>query len=310
MCRTAVSQPEGVQQGAGGEDGTAGGTVGGMGRAAAGVAVGLLAGTILVGCSSGGAAARDDLEATLQRSTLFETQRALNLTVRSSPSELSGGDEEIRIRSIRLDSPRFAAVEPQERNARLRENDPTVVMPLRYGEAQCGDGAEGPAELVAEVDGEEVRLPLDEHPSDMLASLQANECAAARVFEDVSLRFGDEWQRTEPRTVEGWLSLAQREPGVRAVVDELVGNVIFGLAAPEGSASGPGLAVSDDRPSARIRVRIHAARCDPHALIEYKRTFTFSVWIRVGDRDPALVDVKAEGPAHEALERLLAACIG
>ena len=67
--------------------------------------------------------------------------------------------------------------------------------------------------------------------------------------------------------------------------------------------------MSDERPSARIGIRIHAARCDPHALIEYKRTFTFSVWIRVGDREPALVDVKAEGPAHRALERLLAACI-
>jgi hypothetical protein len=264
------------------------------------MAVGLLAaGAVLSGCSSGGAATRDDLEATLQRSTLFETQRALNLTVRSP------GEREIRIRSIRLDSPRFSAIEPQERNARLRENDPTVVMPLRYGEARCGDGAEGSASLVAEVDGEEVRLPLDEHPSDMLASLQATECAAARVFEHVSLRFGDEWERTEPRTVEGSLSLTQREPGVRAVVDELVGNVIF-TAGPTGSTR---LAVSDERPSARIGIRIHAARCDPHALIEYKRTFTFSVWIRVGDREPALVDVKAEGPAHRALERLLAACI-
>jgi hypothetical protein len=282
-----------------------------MGGAAAGVAVGLLvAGAVLGACSSGsgsgsGDAASDGLEATLQRATLFETQRAFNLTVRSA------GDREIRIRSIRLDSPRFAAVEAQERNARLRPSDPTVVMPLRYGEARCGegggDGAEGPAELVAEVDGEEVRLPLDEHPSDMLASLQASECAAARVFEAVSLRFGDEWTRTGPRTVEGSLSLTQQDSGVRAVVDELVGNVIFNVGATD---AGSRLAVSDDRPSDRIGVRIHAARCDPHALIEYKRTFTFSVWIRVGDREPTLVDVKARGPAHRTLERLLAACIG
>jgi hypothetical protein len=279
-----------------------------MRGAAAGVAVGLLAaGAMLGGCSSGGAATRDDLDATLQRSTLFETQRALNLTVRSA------GDREIRIRSIRLDSPRFEALEPQERNARLRENDPTVVMPLRFGQARCGDeaeGAEGPAELIADVDGEEVRLPLDEHPSDMLASLQATECASARVFENVSLEFGDEWDRTDPRTVEGTLTLTQREAGDRAVVDELVGNVIFNLGPTEGSGSRLGLAVGDDRPSARIGVRIHAARCDPHALIEYKRTFTFSVRIRVGDGDPALVDVKAEGPSHRTLERLLEACIG
>jgi hypothetical protein len=100
---------------------------------------------------------------------------------------------------------------------------------------------------------------------------------------------------------------------VRAAVDELVGNVIFNIGATGSSGragSRPGLAVSDERPSDRVGVRIHAARCDPHALIEYKRTFTFSVWIRVGDREPALVDVKARGPAHRTLERLLAACIG
>jgi hypothetical protein len=276
-----------------------------MGRAAAGVAVGLLAaGALLGACSSGGAATHDDLEATLQRSTLYETQRALNLTIRSP------GDREIRVRSIRLDSPRFEAVEAQERNARLREIDPNVSMPLRFGEARCGDGAEGPAELVAEVDGEEVRLPLDEHPSDMLASLQATECEAARVFEAVSLELGDDWRRTEPRVVDGTLTLAQREPGERAVVDEVLGNVIFTITPTGGSASRPGLAVSDERPSDRIGVRIRAARCDPHALIEYKRTFTFSVRIRVGDREPALVDVKAEGAAHRTLERLLEACIG
>jgi hypothetical protein len=67
--------------------------------------------------------------------------------------------------------------------------------------------------------------------------------------------------------------------------------------------------VSDDHPSAGGVVVVYAARCDPHALIEYKRTFTLSAWVRVGGDEPVRVDVEAEGDAHRVLEELLAACL-
>ncbi len=269
---------------------------------AAGAAL-ALGGAGLGGCSESDATT-PELDASIARSTLFETHRAFALTVRSD------GEVDVHIRSIQLDSPRFAAVEPQSRIARLRPGDPTVVMPLRFGDPRCSDDTDGPAELVADVDGQEVRIALDESPADLLESLQASECAAARVQASVDLRFGDRWERTGPRTVAGELELAQHDRGgdVTAVVDELVDNVIFTIEG-DGVAQHR-LAVSDSQPSVTVGVRINAARCDPHALIEYKRTFIFRARVRLGDGDPTLVDLEAEGPGHRALEDLLAACIG
>jgi hypothetical protein len=270
---------------------------------AAGAFAVVASGVGLGGCSESDATT-PDLDASIARSTLFETHRAFALTVRSD------GEVDVRIRSIQLDSPRFEAVEPQSRIARLRPGDPTVVMPLRFGDPRCGGEADGPAEVVADVDGQEVRIPLDESPADLLESLQASECAAARVQSSVDLRFGDQWEPAGPRTVAGSLELAQRDRGggVTAVVDELVDNVIFTIEG-DGVAQHR-LAVSDARPSVTVPVRIHAARCDPHALIEYKRTFIFRARVRLGGGDPTLVDLEVEGPGHRALEDLLASCIG
>jgi hypothetical protein len=86
------------------------------------------------------------------------------------------------------------------------------------------------------------------------------------------------------------------------------GNVIFTVSAA--TASPRVLAVSDEHPTASAPIAITASRCDPHALIEYKRTFIFTASIRLGDDEPARVDIKAEGAARRALEDLLTSCIG
>src|ERR671913_8344 len=78
-----------------------------------------------------------------------------------------------------------------------------------------------------------------------------------------------------------------------------------------GDAASPHtLAVSNDRPSASAPITITASRCDPHALIEYKRTFIFTASIQMDSAEPARVDIKAEGAARRALEDLLTSCLG
>jgi hypothetical protein len=71
--------------------------------------------------------------------------------------------------------------------------------------------------------------------------------------------------------------------------------------------------VSGAEPSARMPVVVTAGRCDPHAVAEYKRTFVFTAWVRVGgddgDDDPVRVDIAAEGAARRALEDLLTGCL-
>jgi hypothetical protein len=246
----------------------------------------------------------------IEESTLFATQRAFGLSL-----EAAGG-EGVRVGAIQLRSPLFAEVEPQGRDVALEPGGRPVVMPLRYGEPVCdGEGAaDAPVELVTDVDGEDLVVPLGEVPEGLLAGIHADECAAAAVLADVDLRLGDTWVPAGERTLAGTFTATQRRAGVAATLAPLEGNVIFGVTTDAGEASDDGggepwLVVDDEHPEATGEVTVRAARCDPHALIEYKRTFVFTVRVAVGDAEPALVDVEAEGPAHTALEGLLASCL-
>jgi hypothetical protein len=280
-------------------------------RRVAAVAVAALC-TIVAGCSADGGGADSQaasqsadgepgLTATLQRSTLFETRRAFLLSVVNAPGH------EVQVGAIQLSSPLFETLPPDTRDARVRADGRAVAMPLPFGDAQCDDVAEEPPELITDVDGEEVHVALDESPAGMLSSLHDAECAAAAVLTEVELRLGDSWESTAPRTLEGEIELTQQRPGVTASVAEVLGNVIFSVGADD--APTPWLEVSDDQPSTSIHASITAARCDPHALTEYKRTFIFSAWVQVDGDEPARIDIRAEGGARAALEDLLAACL-
>lgn len=302
-----------------------------MRRHRAGVAV-LAVAVGLAACgddddTSGGAASDTDtaLTATVQRSTLFETRGALRLSVRNT------GSDEVEIGTVQLSSPLFEPVEPEARDALLDPGGRPVVLPLRLGPADCaggdgsgdedssgegsgdetqGDDPRGGAELIATVDGDERRIPLELEPSGLLAEMQGAECEAAAVVADVELRLGDEWTAAGPRALTGELLVSQRQAGVTAELDEVLGNVIFSLAADSEIPAGqPWLTVDDATTSAGVPVRIRAARCDPHALIEYKRTFIFVAVVAVDGADPVRVDVTAEDGARDALEDLLESCL-
>jgi hypothetical protein len=256
-------------------------------------------------------AAGDDagLRATLQRATLFETRRALKLLLHNT------GTDDVELATVQLDSPAFEPVAPEARAAHLVAGGRPVNIPLRFGAARCAEGGAddsgADAMLVATVDGEERRIALELSPPDMLADLRATECAAAGVLADVDIRLGDRWTAAGPRTLAGEVSMSTRDPDVTAALDELLGNVIFAVAAGRTVAEGePWLAVDDSQAAASIPVTIEAARCDPHALIEYKRTYILVAVVAVDGAAPVRVDIEADGEARRALEDLLTACIG
>jgi hypothetical protein len=250
---------------------------------------------------SGGGEPAAPLTARLQRSTLFETHRSLRLTV------TNGGNQEVEIAAVQLDSPLFEPVAPQVRDVPVPASE-RVAIPLPFGTAQCDDAADDPPELIARLAGDDIRVAIEEVPSGVLSELNTEECAATAVLASVDLHLGDTWQRTEPRTIEGEIELAQRSSGVTATLDELRGNVIFAVSVGDGAGSA--LEVADATPTAAGPIAITAARCDPHALIEYKRTFIFTAYVAVDDGDPTRVDFEAEGGARRALEELLRSCMG
>jgi hypothetical protein len=239
--------------------------------------------------------------ATLQRSTLFETHRSLRLTV------INGGNRDIEIAAVQLDSPLFELAPPQVRDVPVAASD-RVAIPLPFGTPQCGDVADERPEMIARIAGEDVRVVIEERPDGLLSELRDIECAASAVLASVDLRLGDTWNRTEPRTIEGEIELDQRSPGATAVLEEVRGNVIFTVSSAD--AAGSPIEVSDDAPSASGPIAITASRCDPHALIEYKRTFILSAYVALNGGERTRVDITAEGGARRALEELLRSCIG
>jgi hypothetical protein len=207
----------------------------------------------------------------------------------------------------------FEPVAPQRRDPIVRAGGGLVTMPLQFGAARCDAKADGQPELLTDADGHDVVVAIEENPPGLLEDLHARECAVAAVRADVELRFADNWVRTGPMRAEGDLELVQRHPGVAAALDEMQGNVVFnaetGSAADTGDQADPLVEVSDDQPSGKVHVAISASRCDPHALIEYKRTFIFVAWIALGDEEPVRVDIEADGEARRVLEGIRLACL-
>jgi hypothetical protein len=257
------------------------------------------------------AADRSDIEATLQRSRLFETQRGVRVNLSND------GDSDVRVEAVRLESPWFESVPPDPRDPVLRAGDGPVAMPLSFGEARCEGDTDDPTLVILTVDGEEVTVTAEESPPGLLAGLRDAECDVAAVRQQVDLRLGDRWERTGPRTVVGALDASQLEAGAAVTVLAVEGNVIFGLdlvaadpSDPPVDPSDPLAEIDDDQTTASIEIGLTAARCDPHALIEYKRTFIFVALVDTGDGEPVRVDVTAEGAAQTALQASLEACIG
>jgi hypothetical protein len=247
------------------------------------------------------------LQAFMERSTLFDPVRALAVRVRYE------GEHDVQLGAIQLRSPLFEPVAPQRRDPIVRAGGGLVTMPLLFGAARCDAKADGPPELLTDVDGHDVIVAIEENPSGLLEDLHARECAVAAVRADVELRFADNWVPTGPTRAEGDLELVQRHSGVAAALDELQGNVVFnaetGSAGDTGDQADPLVEVSDDQPSGKVHVAISASRCDPHALIEYKRTFIFVAWIALGDEEPVRVDTEADGEARRVLEGIRLACL-
>jgi hypothetical protein len=241
-----------------------------------------------------------EVRATLRRSSLFEPIRALALDLSSG-----GG---VAVDAVRLDSPLFAPLPAEARGTALRLDGAPVTVPVPFGPAVCDDPVDRPTEVVATTGRREVRVAVEEEPAGILASIHDRECAVAAVRDAVELRLRDGWARTADRTAAGPFEVVQRHAGAEATVEEVRGNVIFTVDPPP--ADGPLAAVDDSRPAAAPTITVSASRCDPHALIEYKRTFIFAAWVALGDGAAVRVDVVAEGSALAALTEVREACLG
>ncbi len=67
----------------------------------------------------------------------------------------------------------------------------------------------------------------------------------------------------------------------------------------------PLVLLADGAGVATAPVRVRATRCDPHALTESKRSFTFPVFVALDGGEPARVEVTVTGADRDVLQALL-----
>jgi len=141
----------------------------------------------------------------------------------------------------------------------------------------------------------------------VLERVHATECGQRFVAETMSLGFADVWS-VEDGTVHTTLDVVPLAP-VTATVDGLRGTVLFDLRA-EGFDDTTVLARLDgDLGAVSIPVEFRVTRCDPHAVAESKKAFSFATWITVDGHEQVYVTVEPAGTLRTALDELVARCI-
>lgn len=204
--------------------------------------------------------------------------------------------------------PMFATVPPEDRESVLRPGG-TAVRPLPFGEPRCEVAGDRGAVVVLGVrrgagsDGmvTEVTVPMAEGQPG-LAAWHATACTVAEVGETARFGLGPESAVEQDGTrLRTTLRAERRGPGEIAVTD--VGNSILFSVAP--AAGQPVLTLPQRRDAAATEVVLTVARCDVHALIESKTSFTFPLSVAVGDGDPVAVPVTADDGVRAAMQAML-----
>ena len=219
------------------------------------------------------------------------------------------GNAEISLVTLQVRHPLFERQPPVERRTVLPPDGDVRLVPVPLGAPLCDrDDATG-ASLAVGVqtpDGVQAAvLPLaDREPGLVRAHRLA--CAIAAVEDLVTVELATDGLRIPTPEGEGVvLDLEVRRNGggdPAVTVTELLGSILFSLA---GTPPPQLVQLAPDARSAGARVVLLASRCDRHAMIESKTSFTFPLFASVDGGPPVRLSTTATGTARNALQALL-----
>lgn len=231
-------------------------------------------------------AAPSGLVVTVERSRLFEQRRSLAVSIENRT------ERTVTVVDPWLDTGRHEVADAEPRTVTLPPGR-LLSFPVPYGKARCGR-VEEVAVVHAVVDGTPAWFEAAVGPR--IRAAHARECAGERARSAVELGFADDWA-ADGAVATGTLTVRPLEPDVQVV--DVRTSIVFVTTA------GTSLPTDRDLP-----LTVSAGRCDAHALIESKKTFTVAVHVRVGDDDPVPVEILVEdGPARSALDQAIEACV-
>lgn len=262
----------------------------------------LLAGSLVAACgtdieeptgpaattSTSASAAGETVTVQVERSRLFEQRRSLGVTVRN------GGPDTVVVDRVRLGAGPYAAGPDTDRAVTV-PGGAMVSFPVPYGAERC-DEAEDELVVHFAIDGDATTRSVP--VSAQVRRAHARACAAAAAREAVALRFDDDWELVAPRQARGSL-VVEPAPGREVELVDVTTSIVF--VTEVGAGRGPGDAVP---------LEVYAARCDTHALIESKKTFTFTVSLAIDGGEPVPVElVPGDGTARDVLQQAIEGCL-
>jgi hypothetical protein len=222
------------------------------------------------------------------------------------------GASDVEVDSYQVRHPLFEIVPATDRPSTLPNDGQARIVPVAFGAPRCtATDTSGAVVALAlrTADGvREVTVPLiDSDPG--LARAHRLACGEKAVTDATSLDLGPDFVTGPDADGELVLRTAlrlERRGPEPVVVTEMLGNILFTVR----TAGAPVATLRAGQDSAAAEVVVQASRCDQHALIESKTSFTFRVFAAVGDREPVRVLVTVSQPARNALQALLDATCG
>lgn len=247
---------------------------------------------LLTACADGGPgdAPPPGLRAALEQSRDNENRGLVQVVVTND------GDAPVRVRGVRLDSPGYEPVAVAPFDQEVRPGSRTA-FPVDDGEAVCDGGTSGSGAVLALAEAEgtrQVRLAVpDDDP--VLRRLHARACALQRIGDTVDIALTGA-RRAGPETVTLDLVVTRRAGRQAVRVTDLQSSIIL-----TGRAPALPLVLAGSAARAATPVEVRAVRCEAHALIESKRTYTFPVFVGLGDAEPLQVPMTADAEAQAVL---------
>lgn len=225
------------------------------------------------------------------------------------------GSDVTVVRSVQLDWPGFAAVEPTVRTVSLSPGR-RIDVPTPLGAAVC-DGRGTPpfsdGSAILEVDlprgARTVRAPLLADAQRALDNVHSKACVRQALDRAVALDYDAAWARSDrgatPAAV-GTLVVDRRATDAPIRVVGVDGSVLLVVTPLE--PLGPGRAtLPAGEDSMRVGVRVVASgRCDGHALGDSKKTYVFDVQVAVGDDAPVGAEVTVPETERDVLASVIA----
>lgn len=273
------------------------------------VAIGgaVIAAVIAATCGDTGPTPGSRLTVGIEQSRSAQARHVLEVRL------INEGETPLEVTSLQLIDPRFTEVPENPKTTPVQAGGKPIETPIDYGEAVCQEGVSGIATIAVAVlaEGQEEYLLLFVEPAgeEVLARLHDSECRQRAVAEAVTISFGPRWESTARAVARGQIELSRAATDETVAVEQAAGTVIFTLDVLSGHGSDV-VVLEDDQDRAMVDVEISAARCDPHALIESKKTYSFPLWVRLGEMPAQFVVLEPTGAARGTFEQLLAVGCG